>query len=105
MLSPLTLVATVKRVKVKGMADMRVLVAEDHDVVRAGIRLVLEAEADIRVVAEAKIRAVDEKVRALRHMRRALRTVLETCRCGGDVSRCLVLDGRDDTPPARRRRS
>jgi len=31
-----------------------VLVAEDHDVVRAGIRLVLEAEPDIRVVAEAR---------------------------------------------------
>ncbi|TMF60205.1 MAG: response regulator transcription factor [Chloroflexi bacterium] len=36
------------------MADVRVLVAEDHDVVRAGIRLVLEAEPDIRVVAEAR---------------------------------------------------
>jgi DNA-binding NarL/FixJ family response regulator len=36
------------------MADMRVLVAEDHDVVRAGIRLVLEAETDLRVVGEAR---------------------------------------------------
>ena len=36
------------------MADVRVLVAEDHDVVREGIRLVLETEPDIRVVAEAR---------------------------------------------------
>lgn len=33
---------------------MRVLIAEDHDVVRAGIRLVLEKDSDIRVVAEAR---------------------------------------------------
>ena len=36
------------------MANLRVLIAEDHDVVRAGIRLVLEKESDIRVVAEAR---------------------------------------------------
>jgi two-component system response regulator DevR len=30
------------------------LIAEDHDVVRAGIRLVLESEGDLRVVAEAR---------------------------------------------------
>jgi len=33
---------------------VKVLVAEDHDVVRAGLRLVLETESDIRVVAEAR---------------------------------------------------
>jgi two-component system, NarL family, response regulator DevR len=36
------------------MTEVRVLVAEDHDVVRQGIRLVLETEPDIRVVAEAR---------------------------------------------------
>ena len=36
------------------MADVRVLIAEDHDVVREGIRLVLETEPDIHVVAEAR---------------------------------------------------
>jgi len=36
------------------MAEVKVLVAEDHDVVRAGLRLVLETESDIRVVAEAR---------------------------------------------------
>jgi two-component system, NarL family, response regulator DevR len=33
---------------------MKVLIAEDHDVVRAGIRMVLEKESDIRIVAEAR---------------------------------------------------
>src|SRR5256714_14912391 len=33
---------------------LRVLIAEDHDVVRAGIRLVLESESDLRIVAEAR---------------------------------------------------
>jgi DNA-binding NarL/FixJ family response regulator len=36
------------------MTEVRVLVAEDHEVVREGIRLVLETEPDILVVAEAR---------------------------------------------------
>jgi DNA-binding NarL/FixJ family response regulator len=32
---------------------IRVLIADDHDLVRAGFRVMLEAEPDIRVVAEA----------------------------------------------------
>jgi two-component system response regulator DevR len=36
------------------MPGVSVLVAEDHDVVRAGIRLVLETEPDIQVVGEAR---------------------------------------------------
>ena len=34
-------------------AEIRVVLAEDHEIVRDGIRLVLEAEDDIEVVAEA----------------------------------------------------
>ena len=32
---------------------IRVLLADDHEVVRSGLRMVLEAESDIEVVAEA----------------------------------------------------
>lgn len=32
---------------------MRILVADDHGIVRAGIRLLLERQPDIEVVAEA----------------------------------------------------
>jgi DNA-binding NarL/FixJ family response regulator len=35
------------------LPDIRVLVADDHAVIRAGLRALLEAEADVRVVAEA----------------------------------------------------
>ncbi len=34
-------------------SETRILVADDHPIVRAGIRQVVEAEADLRVVAEA----------------------------------------------------
>lgn len=36
------------------MKPIRVLIADDHDMVRAGMRLLLEAEDDIEVVGEAK---------------------------------------------------
>jgi DNA-binding NarL/FixJ family response regulator len=35
------------------MSTTRILLADDHPVVRRGLRLVLDAEADLRVVAEA----------------------------------------------------
>ena len=33
---------------------MRILVADDHGIVRAGIRLLLERQPDLEVVAEAR---------------------------------------------------
>jgi len=56
----------------------------------------------VRAVTVGKIRDVDERLRALRRMRRSLQTVLDTCNCGGDLTRCLVLDGAaaDDQAPA-----
>ena len=36
---------------------IRVLIVDDHAVVRAGLRLLLDAEADIEVVGEAGDRA------------------------------------------------
>ena len=35
---------------------MRVLIADDHGIVRSGLRLLLEREPDIEVVAEASCR-------------------------------------------------
>lgn len=37
----------------EGMSKIRVLLADDHPVVRAGIRTLLQSAADIDVVAEA----------------------------------------------------
>ena len=42
---------------------MRVLVADDHGIVRAGIKLLLERQADLDVVAEAEdgVEAVEQQ--------------------------------------------
>ena len=38
----------------KAPATIRIVLADDHEVVRSGLRLVLEAEADLEVVADAR---------------------------------------------------
>lgn len=40
-----------------------------------------------------KIREIDGKIHDLRLMRRSLQKGLETCQCGGDLSRCDALAG------------
>ena len=55
----------------------------------------------VGALAEHKLAEIDDKLRALRRMRSALRDALETCRCGGELSRCDVLEGLAEprTPP------
>jgi DNA-binding NarL/FixJ family response regulator len=43
-----------RRTKESSVSELRVVVADDHDVVRAGINAVLSATSDIRVVGEAR---------------------------------------------------
>lgn len=50
----------------------------------------------IAELAQAKLEEIDEKLRALKRMRLALRETLEACACGGDLSECQVLDGLAD---------
>src|SRR4030066_1259106 len=47
--------------------DIRVLIAEDHTVVREGIRMILDAQADVEVVGEA--RDGEEAVHLARQLR------------------------------------
>ena len=47
------LLATIERVLDKGVQQIRVLIADDHAVVRDGIRAVLDLERDMQVVGEA----------------------------------------------------
>jgi DNA-binding NarL/FixJ family response regulator len=73
------------------MADpITVVLADDHAVVRTGLRFVLEAEADLKVVAEAG--TVDDALRLTKAHRPSV----------------LVLDfnmpGGPGTSPSRRRR-
>ncbi|HJQ84517.1 MAG TPA: MerR family transcriptional regulator [Candidatus Binatia bacterium] len=48
---------------------------------------------DVRALAEGKLRALDDRLRALRRARTALRTLLTTCGCAGELARCRVVEG------------
>ncbi len=50
----------------------------------------------LATLVPAKLREIDDKLRDLRRVKRALLGVIEACNCGGDVSRCDVLDGLGD---------
>ena len=50
----------------------------------------------VREMVAGKVREIDAKIRDLRTMRRSLRDVAERCKCGGDLSRCNVLEGLGD---------
>src|SRR5438034_8323228 len=51
--------------------------------------------ADVRKRTEAKIAAIDQKVRALRAMKRALVRLTAACVGGGPVSTCPILESLD----------
>jgi two-component system response regulator DevR len=67
---------TIPRATVSLMADLRVLLVDDHEVVRAGLRALLDAQDDMTVVGEAG--SVEEGVR----------------RVGFDAPDVVVLDVR-----------
>lgn len=48
--------------------------------------------ADVRDRAEAKIADIEERIRSLRRMKRALLKVTKTCSGAGPVSDCPILD-------------
>ena len=51
--------------------------------------------ADIRAKAEGKLLDIDEKMGALRQMRRALKALVTECQGRGPVSECPVLEALD----------
>ncbi len=51
--------------------------------------------ADIRGMAEGKLSDIDEKMGALRQMRRALKALVTECHGRGPVSECPVLEALD----------
>lgn len=46
--------------------------------------------------AETKIQNIDEKIRTLKGMRRALSKLMSECRGRGGVSECPILDALED---------
>lgn len=53
--------------------------------------------AEVRTLAQAKLRDVENKIERLRRMRDALAHILKACECGGGVTRCPTLDALDHT--------
>ncbi len=51
--------------------------------------------ADVRRRAEAKVKEIDEKIRTLRAMRRALGSLVQECSGRGPVTECPILEGID----------
>ena len=52
--------------------------------------------ADVRQLAEEKLADLEDKIRALQGMRRALRKVAEDCRGRGPTSECSILRSLGD---------
>lgn len=47
---------------------------------------------DVRIRAEAKIADIEDKIRTLEHMKKALARLTADCRGGGPASECPILD-------------
>jgi len=52
--------------------------------------------ADVRERSEAKIRDIDEKVRTLQAMRKALARLVRACSGRGPVTECPILESLED---------
>jgi Hg(II)-responsive transcriptional regulator len=58
---------------------------------------------EVRAAGSAKIADIDQKIRSLRAMRRALQVLVDSCRREGSTRECPILEALDDGPQARRR--
>lgn len=52
--------------------------------------------ADVRERAHTKVQDIDEKIRTLQAMRRALSTLMSECTGRGGISECPILDALED---------
>lgn len=55
----------------------------------------------VKTLASAKVDQIEEKLRALRKLKRALATLIETCETTGAALDCPILDALDDTPASK----
>src|SRR5437588_445963 len=69
------------------MADVRVLIAEDHDVVREGIRLVLETDRVLTRVRQSPLFARDQKLGSLTPREDEILKLLATGRTNAQIAR------------------
>ena len=57
----------------------------------------------VRVAAQAKIEGIEQKIRSLRAMKRALGVLVSSCRSGGSTRECPILDALDEKGREERR--
>lgn len=55
--------------------------------------------ADALARAESKVQNIDEKIRTLQAMRRALSGLMSECKGRGGISECPILDALEDDEP------
>ncbi len=55
-----------------------------------------KSRTQVRELAEAKIRDIDEKTRRLRAIRKALTVLTESCACRSGALECPILEALDD---------
>ncbi len=55
----------------------------------------LHSAADVRAIAQAKLRSIDEKIRTLESMREELTALVTGCQCGEAQPMCSAMDALD----------
>lgn len=58
--------------------------------------------SEVRIAAEAKIEDMEQKIRHLRAMKRALGVLAASCATEGSIRHCPILEALDDTKGPRR---
>ncbi len=62
------------------------------------------SRTEVRAIALAKIRDIDEKTRRLRAIRKALDVLVDSCSCRSERMECPILEALEDDAPRRKRR-
>jgi Hg(II)-responsive transcriptional regulator len=80
---------------VKRAQELGFTLAEIEDLIR--LRADRKAScADVRSRAETKIGNIEQKIRDLRAMKRALRVLMVSCAAEGSTRRCPILEALDE---------
>ena len=89
----------VRRVRfIKRAQDLGFTLKEIKDLLSLRARPAAKC-ADVLVRAEAKIRNIDEKIRTLKALRRALSRLMSECKGRGAISECPILDALEENEP------
>ena len=82
--------AVVRRVRaIERAQNLGFTLSEVHEL--ASLRSRGHTIGALAELVAAKLRDIDERVRALETLRKALNEVVERCECGGELSHCDVL--------------